>query len=575
MAKTILACFKNSELVDFETFGRAAAKRLAPDNVVASNPYISFDEKVKTLIYNPTPTIRTNKQSVCMGICEETDDLFVPDTPLPNGSYALFRVGEDKIEVASDFASSRTIWYYSDDEVFIASTSQRLMTAFLGNLEFNEKACGWFLCSGTLGPGQSWDKRFKMVPPRTRLILNRKTWEVSVEKNADFSFEGNSTTNLDTSEYKKRLEDVVEKAVKRLKINPADWTLALSGGMDSRSLLYYLQDKNLDTVTWGLRRSMDLSTSDARIAKKLAKMCSVKHRYAEMDFKTGSFPTLIDRFLNAGECRIDHLAAYFDCLDVWGQISASGRGVIRGYDAFGRKPPVTTAYQVRRTCNLSMSNYDNAKIPEQFNITTEDIPERLRQKEGESFEDWRDRLWLQHRTPITTAALEDIKLAYVEVINPLLSQEVVRTVQELPVELRTNKKVWEYIVSDMFPGVPFAKRDAIQEVGEVLNLSDVRSYICDSLIKYEDSTLFPKSFLTYLVDNYNKDRVRDGFRKRARIFILAYMPKRIENFIRANVSAGPLSHPFLALRTMMILKMRDILVKDAQTVKHLKKATLI
>ena len=564
MAKALFVTFRNPRADDLTEFGEAIAKRLAPDNVSASSPYIYSDQKTFTLIYNPAPTIKTDGASICMGLCEDSDNLFVPDTPLPNGSYALFRADKDKVEVASDYAGSRTIWYYQDNDIFIASTSQRMAIAFLGDLQLNEKACSWFLCSGTLGPGLSWDQRLQIVAPKTRLLLVREGWDLKIEKDTDFSFNSNETKELDSSSYKKKLENTVETAIENLRIDPSQWTLALSGGMDSRCLLYYLKDENLHTVTWGIKEAMDMPSSDAQIGKKLAGMTNVPHRYAEMDFKTGSFEKMIDRFIQAGEGRIDHLAAYLDGLELWGDLSETGRGIIRGYDAFGRKPPVTNEYQVRRTCNLIMSDYTQAEIPEKFYISEKDIPTYLNRNKNESLKDWRDRLWLQHRTPITTAALEDIKLAYVEIVNPLLSKEVIRLVQSLPVEMRDNKKIWDVIVSDMFPGVPFARREAIQEVGDVLNLPDVRNYVRNSLLTEKDSSLFSKSFLTYLAENYSKDQQKEAKRRRLRRLIMAYLPKWVENMIRARIKPGTLSHQWLATRTLMILKIKDMLTEDAK-----------
>ena len=47
--------------------------------------------------------------------------------------------------------------------------------------------------------------------------------------------------------------------------------------------------------------------------------------------------------------------------------------------------------------------------------------------------------------------LDDIKTAYVEIVNPLLCREVVETVQRLPIALRENKIVFDNIVRQMFP----------------------------------------------------------------------------------------------------------------------------
>ena len=565
MAKAITICFKNPIKQSISSLAMKVAKRIEPNNVHAQQPYIFENENTITLIYNPTSTITRKDANVCLGTCKSTNDLFEQNAPLPNGSYALFRVGNKTAEIASDYAASRTLWYYNDSELFMASTSQRMIVSFLGDFQLNKKACSWFLCTGTLGPGLSWDERIKIVPPRTRLILNRSNWQVSIDHNPNFNFAKIQSEQKNDLSYKIQLKNAVEKTIKGLKIDTSKWTLALSGGMDSRSLLFHLQNENLNSVTWGLSEALELPTSDASIAKNLAQNCKMKHSYAKMDFKQNSFPILLERFLTAGECRLDHLAAYLDGLELWGELSASGRGVIRGYDAFGRKPPVTNSYQVRRTCNLMTSfDYTSSDIPEDFIVSYDDIPKHLHQKTDESLGDWRDRLWLQHRTPITTAALEDIKLAYVEVINPLLSQEIITSIQEIPIDLRTNKKIWRSIVSEMFPQIPFAKREAVQEVGQILNLPEVRDYICSSLNDKKKLGIFPESFIEKIVANYNKDQKTQSARRQIRRLIIAYLPKSIENKIRSKLKAGPLSNQWLALRTLMILKTFEMLTIDAQ-----------
>lgn len=564
MSKALFVCFQKLQTNNFSDIGHAIAKRMEPDNVIASPPYIYSDKNTFSLVYNPSSTIKTHGASMCLGMSDGAENLFVPNAHLPDGSYALFRSDDEFAETSSDYAASRTMWYYKNEEMFIASTSQRMAIAFLGDFQLNEKACGWFMCSGTLGPGLSWDTRLQIVPPRMRLLLNRHSWKLKLEKNINFDFSSKTDTAADDESYKKKLSSAVKEAVEKLNIKPSQWTLALSGGMDSRSLLFHLHNPELRSVTWGLKMAMNQPTSDAWISQKLAKMTNVPHHYAEMDYKKNSFPIMINRFIQAGEGRIDHFGGYMDGLELWGDLSATGRGIIRGYDAFGRKPPVTNEYQVRRTCNLLITDYTGVKIPEKFRITESDIPLYLNKNEGETLEDWRDRLWLQYRTPITTAALEDIKLAYVEIVNPLLCEQVVRAVQSLPVNLRNDKKVWDSITSEMFPNVPFARREAIQEVGEILNLTDVRDYICDTLREHEATTIFPKYFLTYLIDSYGKDYQKESFRRGVRRIILANLPKKIENIIRANLKPSLLSHHWLATRTFMILKMNDMLIEDAK-----------
>ena len=85
----------------------------------------------------------------------------------------------------------------------------------------------------------------------------------------------------------------------------------------------------------------------------------------------------------------------------------------------------------------------------------------------------------------------------------------------------------------------------------------------DLVIDYEDSEIFPKSFLDHLIESYSKDYQKESFRRGLRKLIKAYMPKKIENIIRANVNSGFLSHQWLATRTFMVLKINEMYVEDA------------
>ena len=177
--------------------------------------------------------------------------------------------------------------------------------------------------------------------------------------------------------------------------------MALSGGMDSRAILHHLQSsQKLNLITWGTEGALRDPKSDACIAKRLADACSLPQRYYPVQNGRVPFQTMLERFLQAGEGRVDHFSGYLDGLELWTELAATGRGLLRGYDAFGRKPPVTSDYQVRRANTLLIArDYWHSPIPPEFAITDAEFPEQLRRAPDESIEDWRDRLWLQHRTP--------------------------------------------------------------------------------------------------------------------------------------------------------------------------------
>jgi hypothetical protein len=106
--------------------------------------------------------------------------------------------------------------------------------------------------------------------------------------------------------------------------------------------------------------------------------CGLFHRYFTVQSGHISFETTLERFLQASEGRIDHLSGYLDGLSLWSEIAGTGRGVLRGYDAFGRKPPVRNEYQVRRANELLIADdYHSAPIPAEFAVNASDIPEPL------------------------------------------------------------------------------------------------------------------------------------------------------------------------------------------------------
>jgi hypothetical protein len=81
------------------------------------------------------------------------------------------------------------------------------------------------------------------------------------------------------------------------------------------------------------------------------------------------------------------------------------------------------------------------------------LPAYLVQRDSESLESWRDRLYHQFRIPALLAALSDLKVPYVEITNPLLSRQLVTFVRTMPDHLRTSKGVFKASVLSLKPRV--------------------------------------------------------------------------------------------------------------------------
>jgi asparagine synthetase B (glutamine-hydrolysing) len=566
MSKGLLLCFKQKSKLQFSSFFEDLTQRIKPDNLSTCESYIHHDDdnKVFSYIYNPILSKEPQGSSFLLGFANDTtDNLFEPLSACPDGTFALFRANKNYVEILSDFTASRTIWFYYDEDFFIASTSQRIIISFLGNFSPNTKAISWMLCSGTLGPGEAWDKRLQYLPANSRIILDRKSWNVKFDLGSGYVFQPAQQTK---KQHKSTLKDSVKQSVQSINYINTKCTLALSGGMDSRSILYYLKDSSkIDTITWGLKSSMNELDSDAALSKQLAQHCNLSHEYVETDFQTNSLPTILNRFLVAGEGRIDHLSGYMDGLALWSKLSLKKRIVIRGYDALGRKPPVANSYQARRVSGLILTeDYSSSVIPEIYYLSERDLPKNLSRRTHESLEDWRDRLWLEVRTPFVTAALDDIKSAYVEVVNPLLCKRVVEAVLDLPIELRTNKKLFSEIVSEMFLGIPFAKKSSVQMVNSILDSKNSRIFLRKSLYQAKGKGILQDDFLDQIIKRLDKKIFRHAIFRWLDFFVKATFPSFLENAIRTKVQEGSLNVRRLALRAIIIIKMHEILLEDAE-----------
>jgi len=262
MGKALFVCSRERSLdsKDEEKI-LAICGALEPDNITSEVEHrSSIDGDVGYGIMNYQPSITITDNSVLLGkLYEENEKWDEPRTNFPDGSYAIFREDEDHLEVVTDPAGSRTIWYYFGDDLFLASTSQRAIIMFLGDFVFDERVIPWMLSAGTLGPEYSWDKRLQRVPLNSSVILDKEEWLISQKRNPiEFDVKERSR-----EEHKELLKEAFEATMSSFQNQDLDEAvLTLSGGADSRSLLCLLDEHTdiseyLTTITWGIKKSIE------------------------------------------------------------------------------------------------------------------------------------------------------------------------------------------------------------------------------------------------------------------------------------------------------------------------------
>ena len=570
MAKGIYICSKEALPASVEKQLYEICKKLAPDNITPFEPRIVLKGDIAFGVMNPYKTLLVSGNSLLIGqIFGKNEKWDIPLQEFPDGSYALFRDGKEFCEIVTDPVASRTIWYYLDENVFIASTSQRAIIMYLGNFEFDERVIPWMLSTGSLGPTFSWDKRIKRVPVDSSVILDKRNWSISTKSNPIVFHAAKKSDE----QHEKQLRESLKTTIKSLNLDYSKWALPLSGGYDSRGILFLLRDNNLDihrlrTITWGLKSSLDVKGNDAYIAKKLANELDLCHKYYITDQSEEPIDRIINRFVLLSEGRTDNLASYMDGFIMWKTLFEDGiEGTIRGDECFGYLLN-RTPLRVRLGLDFCLcSDFSNLKDYTKYGFPVQEMPPHLCQRKGETILEWQDRLFIEYRIPTVQAALADLKVSYLEQTSPLLSKIILYQVRQLPDHLRCNKTLFKRIVIPLSPEIEYATSDSDPPLRELLKRKQILALLKNELHSNAAMKLFPAEFLDYILKGMKSgDQIKtaktNSFSLKS--LISRIVPHFIKDTIRSKALLPSVDHNILALRILIISKMNKILDDDCQ-----------
>jgi len=567
MAKCIYICSRYALQDSIKSSLYGICKRLAPDNIQVNEPKIMAGEFAAFGVMNPTTPILVSGNSLLMGqIFDKPESWSLPLSDFPDGSYALFRNGKEHFEIVSDPVASRTIWYYVDENIVVASTSQRAIIMYLESFEFDERVVPWMLSTGTLGPVFSWDKRIKRVSPDSSIILDKINWTISMRSNP---IEFNSVRGSNKM-HEKVLTETLEHFFKSLDLDYDSWILPLSGGYDSRGILCFLAEnsdiQHLKTVTWGLESSLQIKGNDACVAKELAEKLNVRHRYYHNDLSKEPIERIISRYVLVGEGRIDHVAAYMDGFKIWKTLFEEGiKGTIRGDESFGwLRTSSALGVKLSTGCALC-SDYSNLKEYTKYGVPVQEAPHFLDQKNGETYAKWRDRLYQEYRIPTILSALSDLKLSYVEQISPFLSKKILYIARQVPDRLRTEKKLFKKIIRSKSPEVEFATSSANASMGDIFHEKRMVEFLKSELSSVNAKKIFAAEFLDFILKGIKSETKEKKPKVRStslRSYAKGYLPLFLIKALR-KVSPPAVDRNVLAFRVFLIIKMNEILEQDS------------
>jgi len=565
MAKIIHLTVRNeADLPHFAAVARKIAADLVPDNFPHPQASAFHAEGIAVGISGPSDFVLTRGTSVAAGyLVDPAQPWHRPGAARPDGAYALFRSDADVVEVVTDSLASRTVWYLQTDDFFVASTSQRAIVALLGSFEFNPAVIPWMLSSGTLGPGLSWDRRIRCLEGASILTLDRRAWELRL-RTEPVVF---SPLDIPARDHENRVLDALRHAIGAARVGDSRWAITLSGGVDSRLILSLLTEtRGLRAVTWGTKNSPDDPHSDAVVAARLASHFGLPHVYYPTDLAVASIERVFERFIQNGEGRVDRMSGYADGFALWEAIVCSGvRGIVRGDEAFG-KEPVRAESDVRFMGGMQLWS-DHSGLPglDELGLPSQPLPDFASRHPGESLETWRDRLYHQYRVPYLLAALSDLKLGYVEQINPLFCDSVTRLIRELPDALRTHKVLLRNIGHALSPDLPLARSNSIEAPDRLFRSPQVVTFVRESLSDGAAERVLPSALVKYTVDGLRVARngSRGSIRRRARGSVAGWMRSiGILNQPAERRPAG-IDRNRIAFRALLIARTTDAMNRAA------------
>jgi hypothetical protein len=375
---------------------------------------------------------------------------------------------------------------------------------------------------------------------------------------------------LSHAEHRDNLARAVDKVFGNMNTDFSRAALPLSGGFDSRALLMMLKDKGLkQCVTWGLASSLNDTRNDAYIARKVAQHFGVEHQYLVTDAdETGeTIETILHRILVAGEGRVSRVAGYTDGFAVWKSLFEQDvHAIIRGDMIFG-VDATATEFETRRLSRLTMlSDFHNLPDATELDIPPQQLGEAYSRRPGETLETWRDRCYQTFAVPAVLAALTDLKSAYVEVVNPLLSNSIVDCTRMHPDSLRTNKRLWKEIVQMHGPDIPIAETSAPMDVKLFVKKADVVDLILSELSSIDAPEVISRNLVRFIEDRVRVTEDLKVKRSRIRKAIRPFAPQRLRDFARRFQYKQDLDVNVLAFRAFLVCRMSRMLTRDAASI---------
>ncbi|CAA6810246.1 MAG: Asparagine synthetase (Glutamine-hydrolyzing) 1 [uncultured Sulfurovum sp.] len=202
-------------------------------------------------------------------------------------SLFLYLKTEEKIILAGDHLASMKLFYSKVGDTFIFSSDLFDITAYYREtakaMEIDLDATYFFLGFGSIVSNKTLFQNINKLEPSSYLEFDIKLNQISVHKYATLNFEKDHT--LLENDIVDKYEELISKAIDRIVNLHSRYNLeylsGLSGGLDSKSMLIALHQKNIKKIT--TFTFAEYHSLDQKIAQTVASKLGFIHNFIALD----------------------------------------------------------------------------------------------------------------------------------------------------------------------------------------------------------------------------------------------------------------------------------------------------
>lgn len=262
-----------------------------------------YKDKISSLESKGYKFQEKNEAEYCLTLFEEYGIDFVNEL---NGSFVIliYNLINSKVYIFNDRYGLRPTYYFCSSNLFAFACEQKALLA-IPNIDktVDKNSFIQFLYYGQLLGDSTFVKNIKVLPPASILIYENNT--LIIKKYWQFVYVSDKSKT--ESEYIELLLDAWEKAVSIRMEDDFRYGIALSGGLDSRTILAGVPKEKLiyiSAFTFG-----DEHCGEVKLAKEVANQTGILHTFVSPDLSCaienyGEKAVLITDGLNSPETAI-------------------------------------------------------------------------------------------------------------------------------------------------------------------------------------------------------------------------------------------------------------------------------